>query len=204
MKTFESFIGGSSLQLGKVEKALNNKQVMSVLDKAFSLVPKSWVRKIVHYVKTETIDIDKIISFNNRFQVVDKTIKLYKSGVKNIEEIYNRIFPKNESTAVLVFGIILTVIGAAAIIFAVLAIVAFAQDGDLGDSIGIIIIIIAAGALFLTGGISNIKDYKNSKDEITTQKIELTVEKDKKEHIIVVRIDKEGRYTIEEVNQGDW
>jgi uncharacterized integral membrane protein len=123
IKDFNKFNESSSydevLILNKVNEIINNPK----FNRYVNTIPSYFKSKIINFLSSgEVLDMDKIISINNKYNIVEKVQKLYKSGVTEFEDIYKKVsmdIPKNESFfgALSIFIVFL--------IFAIIGLVAF-------------------------------------------------------------------------------
>jgi hypothetical protein len=115
IKDFNKFNESSSydevLILNKVNEIINNPK----FDRNVNRIPSYFKSKIINFLSSgEVLDMDKMISINNKYNIVEKVQKLYKSGVTEFEDIYKKVsmdIPKNESFfgALTLFIVFLTI-----------------------------------------------------------------------------------------------
>lgn len=193
VKTFEQYNNQFFLNLQDVEKYLNNRKMMLLVNNLINGLPESWRLNLSDYFQNE-INIDQLFKYNKKLKIIEKTIKLYKNGIKNIKDIYNKIVPKNESIFIAI-SIILLVVGV------LLCFIGFWYflDDEISLKKWIMIIslfIIGVGTIFLS-----VKLYPEQEE---TKEIIINIKMDQKKHTVVIRMDENGEYTVEEINEGDW
>jgi hypothetical protein len=115
IKNYNNFINENhnkdisiSLNLDKVNNLINNKKFIKIIK-----TTPEWIKsKIQKYYENNIIDINQILKIDKKYNIVKKTIDLYKKGITNIKDIYDKIFPKNESiTGLIAFLLSLIFVG---------------------------------------------------------------------------------------------
>ena len=168
IKTYENFDEMSSENLDLYLKEANKLLENGKIDKLLSLIPNKFKNKITN---TNELDIDRLLSIEKKYNIINKINKLYNSGVTKFEDIFNNVrcvVPTNESACIasLIFAIILLCIAAFALFLL------FAGEAEIGILIPIII------CTFF--GVWAIKDYKNQtkfaeiQDKLKEKNIEIS------------------------------
>lgn len=103
------YLNNDELLVDKVNEILNHPKFNKFINK----IPDNLKRKITKFLNSdEVLDIDKMISFNKKYNIIEKVKKLWKNGITNINDIYNKIsnsFPKNESATIIILVIFMIV-----------------------------------------------------------------------------------------------
>lgn len=180
IKDFNKFNESSSydevLILNKVNEIINNPK----FNRYVNTIPSYFKSKIINFLSSgEVLDMDKIISINNKYNIVEKVQKLYKSGVTEFEDIYKKVsmdIPKNESFfgALSIFIVFL--------IFAIIGLVEF----FFSDAEWPVIFLVVLSLGISIGGYCDMQ--KNIEIEKKTNKLE---QKSIKVNFMTVKLDNE-------------
>jgi uncharacterized integral membrane protein len=180
IKDFNKFNESSSydevLILNKVNEIINNPK----FNRYVNTIPSYFKSKIINFLSSgEVLDMDKIISINNKYNIVEKVQKLYKSGVTEFEDIYKKVsmdIPKNESFfgALSIFIVFL--------IFAIIGLVEF----FFSDAEWPVIFLVVLALGISIGGYCDMQ--KNIEIEKKTNKLE---QKSIKVNFMTVKLDNE-------------
>jgi hypothetical protein len=186
IKDFNKFNESSSydevLILNKVNEIINNPK----FNRYVNTIPSYFKSKIINFLSSgEVLDMDKIISINNKYNIVEKVQKLYKSGVTEFEDIYKKVsmdIPKNESFfgALSIFIVFL--------IIAIIGIVAFfVGDSEWPAFVGVISLVISIRAYC---GVQS--EYRDIQKNIEIEKkINQLEQKTIKVNFMTVKLDNE-------------
>lgn len=93
---------------------INDESFINKVNKTVSNLPNYLFKQLKEFVKTD-IDIDKIEKTERKLNVIEKVKNLYNKGIKNVNDILSRIYPKKEGVIsslliIVVFLIVLALV----------------------------------------------------------------------------------------------
>jgi hypothetical protein len=110
MVKFEEF--HQSNYVLKINEILANESLMNKLQSFYNSLPSKLKRSLKDYFNGK-VDLNLLYKYEKKFNIFEKVKNLYNKGIKNVNDIIDRIFPKNEEIAIGLFitlGILTTLI----------------------------------------------------------------------------------------------
>jgi hypothetical protein len=205
LKLYENFNISSDYSLAN--QLLNDDVFMRKSMNFINSLPNKFKNILKEFFSQKKIDVDKLYKIEKRFNIFNKVKNLYDKGIRDINEIIDRIFPKNESSfLVVLFAIIIM---AFVIFVAVIGWIKISDwfdnrdKGGLGFILGLLWALLVVGGFFV--GIFALDDstpeekLKGKEEEISDIIIDTGIKKDT---VILIK-DKDGKYKLQ-LDESDW
>jgi hypothetical protein len=94
LKLYEQFSTQNDYTI--INQTINNEMIVNKVMRVVNSLPNKLKNSLKEFF-SHRIDVDKIYKIEKKFNIFNKVKDLYDKGLRNINDIINRILPKNES-----------------------------------------------------------------------------------------------------------
>jgi hypothetical protein len=206
LKLYEQFNNSGEYEI--VNQLINDEIIVNKVMRVVNSLPNRFKNILKEFFSQKRIDVDKFYKIEKKFNVFEKVKNLYDKGVRNINEIIDRIFPKNESFLV---GLLAIAIVAFVLITGIWGGIKITEwisnrghDG-LGTILGMLWGVLIIGGFFVfiysyDSGEAPRKKLQGKEEELNKIILDTGIKEDT---IMLVR-DEDGNYKVDFIEKSNW